>query len=222
MNKRKLFFAPLIAILVFVSGCEQKAEDEIDFGVFNDSVYQNKYLGLTVSLPPEWSIQDREAQQRIMDLGSEIVAGDDQNLKAALKASELTTVNLFAAFQYPVGTPVAFNPGIMCLAEKVSHTPGVERGRDYLLHTRMLFKRSKMEVYFPEEISTETVGNHQFDVMHTEIAVNDMWVRQKYYATIIKGYALVFIGSFTTDLEQAAMDKILKTVTIKVENSSNQ
>jgi hypothetical protein len=215
MNKGKLFLAPLIAIVVFISGCEQKAKDEIDFGVFNNSVYQNNYFGLTVALPSDWSIQDQEAQRRIMELGSEIVAADDQNLKAAIKASELTTVNLFAAFEHPLGTPVPYNSGIMCLAEKVHHMPGIKQGSDYLFHTRMLLESSQMQISFPQEISTETLGGQQFDVMHTVISMAGVKIRQKYYTTIIKGYALVFIVSFTTDSEEASLDEILDTIALK-------
>jgi hypothetical protein len=40
-------------------------------------------------------------------------------------------------------------------------------------------------------------------------------VKQKYYAAILKGYALCFIVSFTTDEEESSLQKILDTATFK-------
>jgi hypothetical protein len=59
------------------------------------------------------------------------------------------------------------------------------------------------------------LGGVDFDVMEMEMSVRGIVVKQKYYATIMKGYALCFIVSFTTDEEQASLQKILDTATFK-------
>ena len=215
MNQARSVLVFLIATMAFSPGCGRKAVDEIDFGTVNNSVYQNEYFGLTVDLPPEWSIQDQEARQRMTELGGKMVAGDDKNLKAAVKASEMTTVNLFAAFKHPVGTPVPYNPNIMCLAERVRHVPGIKKGEDYLFHSKKLLESSQMQVSFPKEMTTEAIGGIQFGVMHTAMSMAGMTIRQKYYAAIIKGYALVFIVSFTTEEEESALEDVLKTIAFK-------
>ena len=120
----------LLMTMLLVVGCSQKAADEIDFGTVNNSVYKNEYFGLSITLPPDWSIQDQETRQKLKELGGQMVAGDDENLKAAVKASELTTVNLFTAFKHPIGTPVEYNPSITSLAERVRHIPGIKTGKD--------------------------------------------------------------------------------------------
>jgi len=181
----------------------------------NKSVYQNHYFGLTVALPPEWSVQDQETRQKMMELGGKMVAGDDKNLNAAVKASEMTTVNLFAAFKHPVGTPVPYNPNIMCLAERVRHMPGIKEGKDYLFHAKRMLESSHMQVSFPKEMSAESMGGQQFGVMHTEMSMAGEAIRQKYYAAIIKDYALVFIVSFTTEEDELSLEKTLKTVEFK-------
>ena len=43
----------------------------------------------------------------------------------------------------------------------------------------------------------------------------DRTVSQKYLATIMKGYALTFIISFSTAEEESALHNILKTITFK-------
>ena len=215
MNQARSVLVFLIVTMAFSPGCGRKSVDEIDFGTVNNSVYQNEYFGLTVDLPPEWSIQDQEARQRMTELGGEMVAGDDKNLKAAVKASEMTTVNLFAAFKHPVGTPVPYNPNIMCLAERVRHIPGIKKGDDYLFHSKKFLESSQMQVSFPKEMSAEAIGGIQFGVMHVEMSMAGMTIRQKYYAAIIKGYALVFIVTFSTDEEESVLEDILRTTAFK-------
>ncbi len=215
MNPPRSIVLLLIAALALSAGCKRKAADEVDFGAVKDSVYQNKYFGLTVALPPEWSVQDQEARRRMMDMGTQVLAGDDKNLKAAIKASEMTTVSLFTAFKHPVGTPVPYNPSIVCLAERVRHMPGIKRGKDYLFHSKRVLESSQMAVSFPKGMSAETLGGRPFDIMHVELSAGGMTVQQKYYATVMKGYALAFIVSFTTDEEKAPLDKILDSVAFK-------
>jgi hypothetical protein len=216
MSRTKLLCTVQIIVLaVLLIGCGKKASDEIDFGTFNKSVYTNNYFGLTVTIPADWSIQDQEAQRRIMKLGGKMVAGDDKNLKSLMKASELKTVNLFAAFKYPAGTPVAFNPSIMALAEKVSQLPGIKRGKDYLFFARQILESGQMQVSFPKEIYTERLGGVDFDVMDLELSVRGITIKEKYYAAIIKGYALSFIVAFTNDEEESSDQKILNIVTFQ-------
>jgi hypothetical protein len=215
MNQTRLMHILLTLSAVLSAGCGKKASDEIDFGSVKNSVYHNEYFGLTVTLPSEWSVQDAEARRQIMDKGGKIFAGDDRNLKAVLKAGEMQSVNLFAACKHPIGTPVPSNPNIMCVAERVSQMPGIKRGKDYLFHAKKLLESGQMRFSFPSEMSTESVGGQDFDVMHVETSMAGMTIRQKYYATIMKGYALTFTVSFTTDEEESALQDILKSVTIK-------
>ncbi len=215
MDHAKSILVLFIATMMFSPGCGQKATDEIDFGTVKNSTYRNEYFGLTVALPPDWSVQDQETRQRLLDFGSQAIAGDNKSLKAVLKASELATANLFAAFKHPLGAPVPYNPNILCVAERVRHMPGIKSGKDYLFHSRRILESSQMEVSFPIDVSTESLGGQNFGVMHTEMSMAGMAVRQKYYAAIMKGYALTFIVSFTTDEEESSLQSILKSVTFR-------
>ena len=147
-----------------------------------------------------------------MKEGVKAVAGDNNNLKAMVKASELQTVNLFAAFEHPLGSPVSFNPSIIVLAERVRDLPGIQRGKDYLFQARKILEAGQMKFSFPREVYSEQLGGVEFDVMDIEMVVPGTTVKQKYYSTIKKGYALCFIMSFTTEGERALVRKIFDTV----------
>jgi hypothetical protein len=197
------------------SGCSEQSSDEIDFGTIKNSVYQNEYFGLSVQLPPEWIAQDQEARRKFQESGGTMLAGDDKNLQAAVKASEMTTVNLLTVFKHSMDKPVPFNPNLICVAERVNHIPEIKKGTDYLFLSKKLLETGQMKVSFPRELYTESFGGREFGVMHVEISMPGMTVRQKYYAVVMKGYALTFIVSFSTDEEESSLHNILKTITFK-------
>ena len=207
------FIFIMLCISLF-SGCSKSASEEIDFGTIQDSIYFNEYFGLTVEIPVGWSVQDQKARQQIMKTGTDLVAGGNKNLKAMTKAAELQTVSLFMAFELPIGTPTTFNPSISGVAERVRDMPGIKRGEDYHSHSRKLLESSPIDVTFPQDISTETLGGIDFDILHVQIRVPGVTVQQKHYATIMKGYALIFIVSYISDIQKATLDAALNSILI--------
>jgi len=201
--------------MLLLAGCEKKASDEIDFGSVENSTYRNNYFGMSMKIPAGWSVQDQDTQKRLMDAGAKVASGDDKNLQAVMKASELQTVNLLAVFKHPVGTPVPFNPCIMCVAERIRHMPGIKSGKDYHFHTKKFFQSGQMEVSFPKEIYTKQIGGVDFDIMTLQMSIAGQIVKQKQCATVMKGYALLFVVAFTNDEEEAELAKILESVALK-------
>ena len=202
----------IMVFMTFHAGCGKKASDEIDFGTVKKSVYHNDYFGLSMKIPEGWSVQNQETLQEMMNLSGDIVAGDDKVLNAALKASELQTVNLIGLFKHPLGAPVDYNPNILCLAERVRHMPGIKTGKDYHFHSKRLFQSTDIGITFPEEVYTEQIGGVDFDVMTLTMPNLGQIVNQKQYATVMKGYALIIIASFSSGEEKAELDGVLESV----------
>jgi len=142
-----------------------------------------------------------------------MLTGDDKNLEAIVKASELQSVHLLSVFEHPLGTPVPYNLSISCIAERVSHLPGIRTGEDYHFHAKKLMKSGKIDFSFPKEVYPDKISGVDFYVMSVEITVPAFTVKQEYYTTIMKGYALSFIISFTKDEERNTLINILKTMT---------
>ncbi len=199
---------------LLLMGCTKKASQEIDYGAVTNSVYKNEFFGLSVPLPASWSVQDQEMRKQLSQEGSKMLAGDDKQMKKTIEASEQQTIYLLAAFEQPVGAPVEFNPSIMCMAEKVRKAPGIKRGQDYLFHAKKQMEAGQIKFTFPKEISTEKIDGIDFDVMHTAMTVESTTVQQKYYATIMKRYALCFILSSNSAEQDAVLQKILESVTL--------
>ncbi len=204
-----------VAVLCLITGVASSQEPaaELDFGTLESSVYTNEYFGLELTIPSEWSVLDKAAQQRLTDVGGELIAGDDENLQAIIKASEMQTVNLVGAFKHPLGYPVPYNPSIMCVAERIEGLPGIGTGRDYHYHAKRLLQAGQLDVSFPTPMSADRLGGEIFDVLHVQMEILGLTVRQDYYARITDGYALLFIASYTTEDEKAELDGVLRSIT---------
>jgi len=205
-------FAALITGMVTYAGCGEKTIDKMGFGTLENGTYRNEYLGMSVKLPTDWHAYDNESIKPVVQAGKKMFAGQDKNLQAKLDASELTTVNLFMVYKHPLGSPVPFNPNLGCVAEKVSHLPGIKKGSDYLYQAKQFMEMGQLKYVFTKDIYSEIIGGIYFDVQDAEINFGTLKVKQKYYATIIRGYALSFIISSTTKQEEENLKQILTVV----------
>ena len=205
--------ANIFAMCLFLCLSPLLAEEPpIDFGSMEGSNFVHRYFGFQISIPDQWQVQDTEARKDLQKMGKEIISGDDRNMKAILDASELNTLNLLTVFRYPRGTAVDFNPSFACVAEKVSHLPGIKKGSDYLFHTRNLIEQGKLAYKFSPETGSEKLGGETFDFMDSELDLKRVIVKQRFYATIRKGYALCLVISYQSEEMKQKLDEILKTV----------
>ena len=112
-----------------------------------------------------------------------------------------------------MGPPVPYNPTITCVAEGVSHLPGIKTGGDYLFHAKRLLEAGQMKFTFPREVYTETLAGVEFHVLTAELALLPTnLMKQEYFATIRKGYTLLLIISYSTEEEKAQVRDILDTL----------
>lgn len=199
---------------VSMTSCSDKKA--IDFGTFESGNYTNTFFDLMLSIPDSWHFLDLESRLEIMKRGGEIVAGENKSLKAAIKAADLQSINLLTAYEHPPGAAVTTNPGIMLIAEKVKHAPGIKRGSDYHYHAKKLMKFSRMKVSYPKEIYEKTIDGVTFDIMETEITMGPgVVIRQRQYATIMKGYALMMALTYQDESGLHQLEKIVDTLTFE-------
>ncbi len=199
----------LLSTALLLAGCGKEPATEIGYGAFQEGVYQNDYFGMTIRVPESWIVQSQAAQKEMMDSGSTLLAGDDANFKAVLKASEQQTVNLFTFFKFEQGAPVPFNPSIISVAERTAHLPGIKRGADYLHHVKQVFEAGQLAYEFPHQARDATISGVSFDILPAQIRVGNVTVYQDYYAAKIRDYVLSFVLSYGSDTERRELEAIL-------------
>jgi hypothetical protein len=203
-----------LLLFVFLLSCGDQSEKAIDFGQYDSGLYTNEFFNLALSIPESWYNLSLEQRIEIMRRGGQMIAGDDKNLKAAINASDLDSLNLLTAYAYAPGTPTTSNPGFMILAEKIKQLPGIKRGKDYHYHSRKMIEMSPVKATFAEDIYEVMIDGVPFDVMEIEIDVGNTKIMQKQYATIIKGYALIFAFVYQDDEGLYQLEEILQTISL--------
>src|SRR5262245_1145640 len=164
-------------------------QESVKRGAVEGQLYTNVYFGFSLRIPEGWQLQSRESRDRIMKAGERVIAGDDQELKALLESPGGSPIAL-AAFRYPIGSPVPFNPSFGLIIEDVSRLPGIKRGSDYLFHVKRLIQASPVKAALGQEIYSKILGSVEFDVLDMELDLKVATVKQRYYTTIMKGHAL--------------------------------
>ena len=204
-----------LALLIMVGGilsCSPSATKEIDLGTMADGLYQNEYFGFKVDIPSEWTVQDQYATNQLVESGEKMISGDDAMVKMSLKLAEKRTVYLFMVFEHPVGSAVEMNPSIVCVAERVREFPGIKTGDDYLFHMKKLLAKSPAPLKFNKAAEEVTLGGVKFHRLDGTITAMGQTVNQKYYATVMKGYALSFVTSGADDAQQEALNEIITSL----------
>src|SRR4051812_32072429 len=142
---------PTLKILLFIAlttltACNKSTPitevEGFDYGRVRNDKYTNTFFNIEMNVPKGWSIQDDTQRKEIMKQGGEEVFKDDDKMKKVLKASEITTANLFMAFAKKPGTNVEYNSNILLLAENIEQYPGLKSGDKYLENAAKLLHNS--------------------------------------------------------------------------------
>ena len=202
----------IICACLTLVGCGNTVKEEIGYGEIKNNIYSNQYFKLKITFPEKWVVQNREALKAQANLGNELIAGKDKNLKAKLNAYAKQSLSLFTVFQFETGTPVSYNPNIVCAAEKMTHMPGVKRGKDYFFHLKKILESGQLKVEFPSDSYEKKISDVSFDSLDILIKIGDTTIKQTYFAARIKNYILLFAISYMEENEKEQLINIMKTI----------
>lgn len=211
----KIKISLLVMLITVVFGCKtNETMKGFDYGKVDNNVYTNSFFNFKMALPSEWHVQSQEQTEAIAEMGKEIVAGDDKNLKRVLEASEINSAYLLTIFKYEMGTATdSYNPNLMLVAENLKLVPGIKTGGDYLFQTRKLLEQSGINYdYIDEEVKKTIIKNEEFYIMN--LAINHMGhtIKQRYYSKIEKGFAVSIIVSFVTEEQKKEVENMINSL----------
>jgi hypothetical protein len=150
-----------------------------------------------------------------MDEGAKIIEKNNKDLADQIKAADVRSATLFVAFRYPSdSTEGRFNSSISIAVENVARVHSVRNGKDYLQSARKLMEKSGIDYTFGD-YSTEMLGGKKFDVLKVDLTMQGIPLKQNYYATIVKGFALVMIATFRDETEEAEFNDIVRGIKFK-------
>ncbi|RJQ48047.1 MAG: hypothetical protein C4534_00220 [Gaiellales bacterium] len=214
---RILSVGVLSGALIVVSGCgEESAEqvleapsskvrDVVASGVLEGGTYINPALGLQMRIPDGWKVLDGDILNDAAELGGEI-AGDEEELEV-----DIGQTMLLATSKFPMDETVEFNPNLnISVMDGIAEDPRLNSGIELARLEKEYVDEGGMPGYVVGEIHAEDIGGRSFGVLvfdKTAFASH-----QKKYVTVIDGFVLLAVLTYSTDNELAELDAIVATM----------
>ncbi len=211
--KKKVNYIALL-ILVIIASCQTNEKPKgFDYGKVENNIYKNSFFDFNITLPSDWVVQTKEQNDDLVEMGKDLVAGNDENLKTAIEASEINSAYLLTVFKHKVGTAVKYNPSLMLVAENLKLAPGIKTGGDYLFQTKKFLKQSQVKYnHIDQEFKKVNLDNQEFYKMNLDLNHMDFSIKQSYYSTIKKGFSINAIISYATDEQKDELEKMLNSL----------
>ena len=201
----------LIALVVVGCNSQDKIPENFDYGKTENNVYRNEYFKFQVPVPADWSVQNKEQTEQIMQRGREMMEDANKEFADKISANNVRSATLLTVFKYPVDSSAAeFNPSLMMVAENIKGARGIDDGSDYLEQAKKLMLQSQMGYKVVAGFEKEKIDGREFHVMQAANSYGGMDdVKQLYYATVDKGFALVTIISYTSKEQETELKAML-------------
>ncbi|MDD2983702.1 MAG: hypothetical protein PHQ74_09965 [Crocinitomicaceae bacterium] len=218
---KSTFLTLIISLLTFSNGFGQEnlppptqdaATPEFDYGSVKNGIYKNSFFDLEVTFDPEWAVQNQQQVDQLLELGEEMIVGDNADLKRVIKASKINVSNLLTVYKYELGSAVDFNPSFMLTVENTQLVPGIKNGKDYLFHAKKLLSKLEMKYVFDKDVYEKKIGKTTFHVLEAKIDFMDLKIKQDYIVTIKNGFSVIFIASYKTKAEKKEVYKVINNI----------
>ena len=222
MNSFK-FFALLggsAAALVFGS-CGQgevvqpepeKVEEDVRGSWISDHLYENRFLNLLIEIPEDWALQrDENKNQQLLDTGTELLAGDDLELKETWEESIESAYIVGVASKRPLGTP-GLNPNISFTLENVRAAGGFTSAADYFPALKQTLRDSQIQVEFEDTPSPTTIGEIDFFKLDGTVSLEGIEIKQRYWVCKRHHYILLIVATWFDDSEEQELVDIIHAI----------
>lgn len=211
---RKLIY--LLLVLLTVSCMETKPglPETFDYGTTTRTAYKNNYLGLEVRFDTSWMVQEQQLVDDLMDEGTDLLVGDNENMRQAIEASKVNSAYLLTLSKHGIGADVLSNPSLLLIAENTKNYPSIKTGEDYLKSVSKLLRESQVDYEIEDEFVEKTIGNAQFHVMKASLYQPGLifQVKQEYLATIKRGFCVGFVITYYMEDEREELYQIIDRV----------
>lgn len=178
-------------------------------GIITGKTYSNTRYGFEIVMPAAWYFAGRDFESLVKK------DGIDLSIKApnTLTPTGRTTVNrsvkdvdlLFTAFRAEAGSK---NSAILRVAvEDLKLNPAIQDAIDYFDAVRETYKVLPLPADFQySETQAEKLGAMEFGYLDTSAKEG----KKRMYATVRKGFAIIFTLSYSADEDLVALQRVLE------------
>jgi len=217
INIRILTYISLGAVMT--SNCIVRKPEKVDPGLIEGSTYSNKFFKMTLTIPEKWLAHSVDETSPLRKQGAELIAGQNKGVKDQIEAAESSMVHLIHISRYPLGYTSSFNPSLQCDAEKLGMLSGVSTSSDYIANFRKLISEGQGQLkYTLSDNYTESIGGVNFTALDAQATMGQISLHQKLCVSVVKGYALSFIMTYSSEDDLATLNYVLKSVSFSAKS----
>ena len=222
----KRFFSGLMTIsLVFALGAcgdaggtkrdaVRTAKQKTAFVSSEDGkTYTSTFLDLSMIKPDNWISENQAYADKIMNIGTDMAAGDDRDFKAELDLSLQNSLAICIFSRYPSSEGRTDNALVMGVSENVRLAPEVKTGADYFDQMKLLANNSAVSIHYSDTYGETMIDGQTFGTMVATYEIDGMEVQpQQYYATRHKDHVIVFITTYSNPEDRQAAEGIIDSI----------
>ena len=185
----------------------RNAAVKLDPGSVTGRSYLNPTLSFQVTFPDSWLIPGPDYEAYMKSAGFDLhTINSDALGPLAKKQFDKNVTVLLTAYRSMPGTPD--NAFFIIAAENISGVPQIKDAVDYVDVIRQSLLKAKLPANFKvSETDAEKLGAMQFVFLDTSSGSQ----KRRLYATVRKGYAVLFTVSYVKDEDLAAARNVLAT-----------
>ncbi|HST50826.1 MAG TPA: hypothetical protein VLJ61_02360 [Pyrinomonadaceae bacterium] len=187
-------------------------QTSVGAGTVNGSTYTSDYFGMSLTIPAGWSVYDARGRQMILDSGRHALNAPDKATQDSLEATLAQSINLLTISKLPQEQSGPGNAIFACGAERLAGT-GIKTGTEYLLAMKKLLQYATPPApQVEEDVSSEAVGGVEFGVLTLRYEGPGGAIRQKYWATQKRDYAVFCISTYTNEDDRQLMSRAMSSI----------
>lgn len=211
-------FACLLMFTLMMTGCSKMgtgsktnvAKDTRGKWI-SERTYVNEAFDVAVDIPKDWHLS-KKLHKNLTEGASDMLAGDNKNMKGAYKSAMERMHTAFVAFRYPPGTPGKSNPNVSMIIENVGHLPGIKSGKDYLLLMEENLNNSNMKVDFHGPPKDVSLGAVTFSSRNSTLKIGALKIAQTCYVKKSGACVMVITASTLTEADGKVVQDLTKTI----------
>jgi len=221
MRHRNTRTLTLLLAALMTTNCLLPKPEKVDSGLIEGSTYSNKFFKMTLTVPEKWLAHSIDETSPLRKQGAELVAGQNKGMKDQIEAAEASVVHLVHVSRYPLGYTGGFNASFQCDAEKLGILSGVSSSSDYIANFRKLISQGQGQLkYTLGDNYTESIGGVNFTALDAQATMGPLSLHQKLCVSVIKGYALSFIMTYSSEDDLSTLNDVLKSISFSAKSKA--
>ena len=174
--------------------------------------FSSDYFNMKISLPPSWVMASEKEAREILNVGSEMVAGEDSEMKDRMDSSVAKSLPIMFASKYAMSAGRSDNINVSAIAENVAAIPMYITGEAYFSNMKLIASQSATPITFEDGYTETLIGGQPFTTMQATISIDNVQILQEYYAARRGDHIVSIISTYLSEDDKFLLDGIISNI----------